>query len=401
MKSPKIIARNLLCSFIGLSASTVSAQDFEKLAAANNGFAFDLLKQIAKEQPDKNIFISPFSVSTALQMVCDGAAGETKSEMQRVLKTDGLKPSELNAACKSLNQSLNEQPDVILNLANGIWYQKQFKLKPGFVADNKMFFQAELAGVDFANLNSAQTINDWADNKTRGKIQNVVQFPFPPLTRVILANAIYFKGKWVKPFDKSETKPRAFHLASGETNQTPMMRQSGKFSYQEADGFQAVRLSYAGDRLQMYLFLPEANSGPEKLLVDFGENWHKKILPQFTERKGTLVFPKFKIEYDVKLSGPLKSLGMKRAFDFHNADFSAMADEPLFVSEVKHKSFVEVNEEGTEAAAVTTVVMAGRGAPMNPPKPFEMVVDRPFFFVIADQRTQSILFMGLISDPMQ
>src|ERR1017187_6494149 len=136
--------------------------------------------------------------------------------------------------------------------------------------------------------------------------------------------------------------------------QTPMMWQSRKFAYQEGEGFQAVQLSYSGDRLQMYLFLPATNSSLQKLLADFdGKNWHDEILPQFANRKGTLAFPSFKINYDVKLNEPLEDLGMKRAFDFHDADFSAMADEPLFVGEVKQKSFVEVNEEGTEAAAVT------------------------------------------------
>ncbi len=331
MRSSNIITRKILSgflyAFIGLSASAVSAQDSAKLTAANTGFAFDLLRQITKEQPDKNIFISPFSVSTALQMVGDGAAGETKKEMQHVLKTDGLASADLNAACKSLNQSLNSQRDVILNLADGIWYQSGFHLKPDFVADNRNYFQAELASVDFGNPKSAQIINDWAEEKTRGKIKDVVGFPFPPLTRVILANAIYFKGTWAKPFDESETKPHTFHLANGEMKQTSMMWQSRKFSYQEGDGFQAVRLSYAGDRLQMYLFLPTTNSSPQKLLADFdGKNWHDKILPQYADRKGTLVFPKSKLKYDVKLNEPLENLGMKRAFDFHNADFSAMAD---------------------------------------------------------------------------
>lgn len=404
MKSSKIIARIIFpafaSGFIGLSAFAGLEPNSEKLAAANTGFAFDLLKQIAKEQPDKNIFISPFSVSTALQMVGDGAAGETKREMQRVLKTDVLTSAELNAACKSLNQSLNSQSDEILNLANGIWYQKEFHLKPGFVSHSKYFFGAEPAGVDFRSPKSAQIINDWADKKTRGKIKDMFQFPFPPLTRVILANAIYFKGKWAKPFDKGETKPRAFRLANGEMKQTPMMWQDRKFAYQKGEGFQAVRLSYAGYRLQMYLFLPATNSSPQKLLTDFdGNNWRDKVMSQFANREGKLVFPKFKIDYDVKLNEPLEGLGMRRAFDFHGADFSAMADESLFVSEVKQKSFVEVNEEGTEAAAVTTVVWTTAGIETNPSEPFEMIVDRPFFFVIADERTQSILFMGLILDP--
>ena len=179
-----------------------------------------------------------------------------------------------------------------------------------------------------------------------------------------------------------------------------MMWQSRKFDYQEGDGFQAVQLSYAGDRLQMYLFLPATNSSPQKLLADFdGGSWRDKILPQFAERKGTLVFPKFKINYDVLLNEPLKNLGMKHAFDPQSADFSAMADEPLVVSKVKQKSFVEVNEEGTEAAAVTTVGITAMSIQMDPPRPFEMTVDRPFLFVIADEQTQSILFTGIIFDP--
>lgn len=401
MNSSKMIARKILIgALIGFSALAVLAQDSEKLAAANNGFAFDLLKQIAKEQPDKNIFISPFSISTALQMVGDGAAGETKAEMQRVLKTDGLEAADLNAACKSLNQSLDSQTNVILNLADGIWYQKEFRLKPDFVADNKNFFQAELAGVDFGDPRSADTINDWADKKTRGKIQNLVQFPFNPIPQMILANAIYFKGKWAEPFDKNQTMPRDFHVANGETKQTPMMSQNKTFNCQEGDGFQAVRLPYAGDRLQMYLFLPTTNSSPQKLLADLnGKNWRDRILPQFRDREGFLMFPKFKINYDVELNQPLKSLGMKRAFDSENADFSAMADKPLFISEVKQKSFVEVNEEGTEAAAVTMVTMVGSGFPMRPLNFFEMIVDRSFLFVIADEQTQSILFMGIVNDP--
>ncbi len=390
----------LLVAFASLAVRTDLSADQAKLAVANTGFAFDLLKQIVKEQPDSNVSISPFSVSSVLQMVGNGAAGETRTEMQDVLKTAGLPTGSLNEACRNLNQSLTLLPDVTLNLANGIWYQNGIQLKPAFVAANKNYFLAELAGVDFGKLKSADTINSWAEKKTRGKIKDVVQFPFPPLTRVILANAIYFKGKWVKPFDKNETKAHTFHLPGGGEWQVPMMWQHRRYSYQEGDGYQAVRLPYAGGRLQMYLFLPSTNSGPTNLLADLnGENWRDKILRQFVEREGTLALPRFKIEYKVVLNGPLKALGMRQAFDL-GADFSAMAEthEGLYVSEVWQKSFVDVNEEGTEAAAVTGVRMTALAA-MRPLQPFEMIVDRPFFFVIADDQTQSILFMGVVYDP--
>jgi serpin B len=394
--SKKIAFCTMLC-FAAWAALADSPADPEKLAAANTGFAFDLLKQIAGEQPNANVFISPFSVSSVLQMVANGAAGDTKTEMQRVLKTTGLAPDSLNAACKDLNESLNSQTNVILNLASAIWFQEGIHLKPGFVATNSRFFHAGLAPVDFQKPASAQIINDWADNSTHGKIKDVVQWPFDPLTKVILANAIYFKGQWANPFDKKATKPRAFHLAKGGTKPTPTMWQRGHFSYQAGDDFQAVRLPYAGGRLQMYLFLPDTNSSPAKLLAGMdNDTWRDKILPGFRDREGTLAFPRFKLEYDVALNEPLKALGMRHAFE--DADFSAMAGEPLFVSKVKQKSFVEVNEEGTEAAAVTTGVMAA-GIAMEPPKPFEMIVDRPFFFVIGDDKTQSILFLGVIYDP--
>jgi serine protease inhibitor len=396
--NPHKVRIGLSICFASLAVQADSPADQARLAAANTGFAFDLVKQVVKAQPGANIFISPFSVSSVLQMVGSGAAGETRTEMQRVLKTVGMPPAALNGAGKSLNESLNSQTNVILDLANAIWYQDDLRLKPGFVSDSLNFFAAKLGGVDFKNPGSAQTINDWAEKETRGKIKDVVQFPFPPLTRVILANAIYFKGKWDRPFDTSATKLHVFHLSGGGEKQVPMMWQRGNFSYQEGDGFQAVRLPYAGKRLQMYLFLPGTNSSPAKLLADLNsESWREKILPRFVQDEGTLALPGFKLNYDVELNDPLKALGMQRAFT-PAADFSAMAGEPLFISAVKQKSFVDVNEEGTEAAAVTTVTMRSL-AIMKPVKSFEMIVDRPFFFVIGDDPTQSILFMGMIFNP--
>ena len=400
---PKTNRRGVWFGVLMCAASLAALADLPanqaKLDVANTGFAFDLLKQITREQPGTNVFISPFSVSTVLQMVANGAAGDTKAEMQRVLKTAGLPAETLNAACKNLNQSLNSQTNVILNLANAIWYKEGFHLKPGFVSDNKNYFSAKLAGVDFGKPESAQTINDWADHSTHGKIKEVVRWPFPPLTRVILANAIYFKGKWDRPFDKQATKDHAFEVLPGGTpKQVPTMWQRGHFNYQQGDGFQAVRLPYTGGRLQMYLFLPDTNSSPAKLLAGLdADTWRDKILPKFQDKEGVLALPRFKLDYDVTLNDPLKALGLRQVFG-NGADFSAMADEPLFVSEVKQKSFVDVNEEGTEAAAVTTVTMKATGV-FRPEKPFEMIVDRPFLFVIGDDLTKSVLFMGVVHDP--
>ncbi|MGA3163388.1 MAG: serpin family protein [Verrucomicrobiota bacterium] len=393
----RILSGVLICA-IGLLASAALASDLEKLADANTGFAFDLLKQIAKEQPKANIFISPFSVSTVLQMLDNGAAGTTKQEMERVLHTSNLSLNSLNAACKDLNKSLNSQTNIILELADAIWYQKEIPLKPDFVSRNKKFYGAELEGVNFDSPQSAKTINDWADKSTHGRVKDVVSFPFPPATQEVLANAIYFKGKWMDPFDKKATKPQAFHLADGSGKKVPMMRKSGHFSYQQGDGFQAVRMPYAGGRLEMVLFLPATNSSPAKLLAGLNnETWQNKIMPLFGERPGTVALPRFKIEYNISLNDSLKALGMKGAFT-PSANFSSMVDGELWVSDVRQKSYVDVNEEGTEAAAVTTVVMVN-SVMLRPATPFEMIVDRPFVFVIEDNQTQSILFMGVVCDP--
>ena len=388
---------SLLIAAVCPPALADSGEDQAKLAAANTSFAFDLFQQIAHEQPDANIFISPFSISTVLQMIDNGAAGATRQQMEQVLHADGLLAEALNTACAGLNQSLKSQTNVILELANAIWYQQDIPLKPGFVSVNKEFFQAKLGTVDFNSPQSAQIINDWADRSTHGKIQQIVRWPFDPATRVILANAIYFKGKWEAPFDPRYTKPHAFHLSGGGEKQVPTMWQHARFAYQSGDDFQAVRLPYAGRQFCMAVFLPNTNSSLAMLLTRFNTTSERnKMLARFLEQEGTLSLPRCKLEYSVKLNDSLQALGMRRAF--HDADFSAMSNEPLEVSEVRQKSYIEVNEEGTEAAAVTTGIMQAT-AILRPRPPFEMVVDRPFFFVIEDNQTQSILFMGVVSDP--
>jgi serpin B len=387
----------LICS-TSLPVLADSAVDQVKLAVANAAFGFDLFQQIAHERPDANVFISPFSVSAVLQMLDNGAVGTTQQELERVLHTDDLPAGALNAACESLNKSLNSQTNVTLELANAIWYQRGIPLKPAFVSINREFFGAELGAVDFARPQSAQTINRWADKRTHGKIQDIVRWPFDPATRVVLANAIYFKGKWERPFDKKVTRPHTFHLANGGQKDVPTMWQHGHFDYQSGESFQAVRLPYAGRRLWMEVFLPDADSSLAKLLARFSTaSERERMLEGFLEQNGTLALPRFKLEYDITLNNSLQVLGIKRAF--HGGDFSAMSDEPLEVSEVKQKSYVEVNEEGTEAAAVTVGIMRAT-AVLRPQKPFEMIVDRPFFFVIADDQTKSVLFMGVVYDPV-
>jgi len=380
-----------------LLADTAGEQ--AKLAAANNAFAFDLMGQVAKTQPGANVFLSPFSVSSALQMTANGAAGKTKAEMQHALSLDGLPAGSLNAAFKGLNQQLTTHKDVTLTLANGLWVQNDFRLKPAFVSANHKFFQAELANVNFGDPQAAQAINDWADHQTQGKIKQVVQFPFPPLTRLVLANAIYFKGQWVKPFEKQGTRPRDFHQANGQSKQAPMMNQDGHFAYQATAKFQAVKLPYLGG-LEMQLFLPATNSSPAQLLAELtAKGAWPDVQNGFAQHEGAVTLPKFKLEFDVLLNDALKTLGMQSAFA-SDADFSNLANEPLYISQVKQKSYVDVNEQGTEAAAVTTVTMTAMAIMRPPADRFEMVLDRPFFFVISETASGSILFTGIVNDPV-
>jgi serpin B len=391
----------VLVLFAGLHQATASLTDQQALAAANNGFAFKLLKQLAKDQPVTNIFISPYSVSTILEMVGNGAAGQTKTEMQQVLGTMGLSSAAVNGANKDIAQSLNNgNTNIILTTANAIWYRQGAPVKPEFIARNQKFFGATVDALNFVDPHSVDIINAWANEKTHGKISRIADGMIDPIyTRLFLANAVYFKGKWAEPFDANDTKDRPFHLRGGSQKNVPMMTQTKTFTYRRGTGYQAVRLPHQGENLAMYVFLPDTNSSPEKLLdIINGDSWQKVTKPGFSEKEGTLVLPKFKLEYSVELKQPLQALGMKTAFNPTNADFSGIAPQ-LYISAARQKTFVEVKEEGTEAAVVTGMAPGTVGIEMPPPNPFKMIVDRPFLFLIEDKQTGTILFMGVMFDP--
>ncbi len=397
-------ARQLLAivatCLVGIFTPAATPADQARLVAANNQFSFDLMQQVVSAQTNANVFLSPFSAATALQMVANGAVGLTKKELEGTLHTAGLKGSAINEAFAGLNHSFTDKKDVILTLANGMWVRQDFTLKPAFVTENQHYFGAELAAVDFNQPAAAQTINDWASRQTHGKIPKLVEYPFDPYLRLFLANAIYFKGTWVKPFEKSATRSHDFHLPDRSVKQTPLMSRHEDLPYEETVSYQAVRLPYNGG-LRMTIFLPAKNQTPQRLLQTFGRPgiWTKNILPAFASRDGTLMLPKFKMDFAASLNTPLKTLGLKTAFS-DSANFSGISDKQLCISEVFQKSFVEVNEQGTEAAAVTGVgVTMLSGFPMERPKPFVMIVDRPFLFIIEDEDTDAILFIGVINNP--
>jgi serpin B len=392
-----------LLGFYAASGFAIAAgadADMQKLSSGNNAFAFSLAKELGKEKAGENIFISPYSISTALQMVRAGAAGETKAEMDRVLGVQGASGDALAKAYKDLDAGIRAgASNAVLNVANAIWYAPNVQLKPQFSALNDQYYGAKLSALDFTDPRASGVVNRWVEEATHGKIKQMIEGPMSGMTGAFLCNAIYFKGTWEKQFDAHETQDRQFHLAYGQQKAVPMMRQQRSFEYKETETFQAVRLAYAGSRLGMYVFLPGTNSTPQKLVEEFGAaGWEKSVAGTFAKREGTLQMPRFKMEYKAELKAPLMTLGMQRAFRAGTADFSGMTTMPLYVDAVKHKSFVEVNEEGTEAAAATGITM--KMTAIGPAtRPFQMIVDRPFVFVIEDQPSHTILFLGEVVEP--
>lgn len=396
---------HLLAALIGAAAcqpAFAAESDLPKLAAANNSFAFKLLKQLSAQQPTGTIFLSPYSVATALQMVERGASGHTKMEMQEVLGTTGLSATSLNAAGKAASEALSSQgTNVILTTANALWYRNSAQIKSSFLEANRSFASAAIKALDFSNPQKAEAeINQWASDQTHGRITGIANGLIDPVyTDLVLANAICFKGRWLDPFDVKLTKDRPFHPAVGAAKNLPMMEMASKFSYRKGSSYQAVRLPYIGHDLAMYVFLPDPGSNPAKLLqIMNGDNWRRITVPGFSERDGLVVLPKFKLENTLELNAPLKPLGLKLVFDDKKADLSGMFSDRHYISKTLQKAFVEVSEEGTEAAAVTAVAVDSAGIEVNPPKPFQMIVDRPFLFAIVDARSEMILFMGVVND---
>ncbi|NEP41701.1 MAG: hypothetical protein F6K35_21690, partial [Okeania sp. SIO2H7] len=337
--------------------------DFEmlnKLSSANNKFAFNLFLEIVKSDRESNIFISPSSIAIALSMTYNGARGETQEAIARTLHFSGMSLAEVNENNRLLLtflESLNEE--VELSVANSLWLRQNFDFDSNFIANNQQFYQAEVRQINFDSEGAVAPINEWIEQKTNGKIESIVK-DLSPSAVMVLLNAIYFKGNWQQPFDELETKEGSFALADGTTKNLPMMFQSSSFPYFENESFQAVVLPYSEGRASMYVFLPKEELG----LAGFyrllnRENWQNWLL-QFDYGEVTLALPRFKTEYEIQLNDVLKSLGMEIAFTRGVADFSGMLNgsELLFISEVKHKTFLEVNEEGSEAAAATGVAIA-------------------------------------------
>jgi serine protease inhibitor len=369
-----------------------------KLVAANQQFGFKLFSEILKQDQGKNVFVSPASVAIALDMVYNGASGKTQTAMAQALQLNGMSLEDLNRANVDLKQVLeNPDPEVQLAIANSLWARQGIPFQPDFMQRNQQFYGAELTNLNFSDAKSPDIINSWVKQNTRGKINQIVE-TLDPDDVLFLINAIYFKGDWTRPFDQQKTAQRPFYLTNGTQKSHAMMSQSGEYRYYETEQFQAVSLPYGQKRrLNLIIILPKRSSSLSAFYQELNpENWQQWV-GQLRNRQGSIQVPRFKLEYDIELKRALSALGMAAAFDPAEANFSGISSIPTRIDQVKHKTFVEVNEAGTEAAAVTSIGIRATSA--MPSEPFKMVVDRPFFCAIRDNQTGSLLFMGSIVEP--
>ncbi|HZG87208.1 serpin family protein [Paenibacillus sp.] len=376
---------------------TYKVEDVDKrIVEAHTRFSFDLFREaVTAEDEGRNVFLSPFSAAIALSMTMNGAGGETFEAMRNALGLESLTLDETNRANEVLADVLTHPEEgLILTVANSLWPDEGVPLKESFLAANKQHYGAETPPIDLQSDAAPASINRWVDEATRGAIPKLLEKPLSGDAILLLLNAVYFNGNWVQPFPEERTTMRPFATADGGTADVPMMFSNDTLPYLEKDGVRGVRIPYHGGA-SMTVLLPEEGtelrSFAERLTPEQWNSWKS----DFRQASGTLGLPKFKLEYQVELKPMLSSLGMGVAFEAGSADFPNMTDLPenIYLSQVMQKTFVEVGERGTVAAAVTGVVAEVTSAPSET---FELEVNRPFLFVIEDHRTGSILFIGAV-----
>lgn len=363
---------------------------------SSNQFAFSLFREIVAQEADTNIFISPLSISYALGMCYNGANGLTEDSMRQTLCYGDITDQEINASYKTLTQTLSViDPKVIIEIANSIWYRTGFEVEDDFIDVNQEYFDSEVSEANFADPAVCDQINTWIEDKTHDKIQDMLDCPIDPSVVMYVINAIYFKGTWTYEFDKGKTSEMDFYLADGSITRCDMMSQKNKFSHILTDDFEAVDLPYGNAGYSMAVFLPAEGKTTGDFISDLSEENWKNWLDEFKSDSIILRLPKFKIKCGIELKNVLTALGMGIAFG-GMADFTGITRHGgIFISRVLHNTFVQVDEEGTEAAAATVVEFREFAS-----EPKSMIVDRPFVFVIHDNYTGTILFMGRITNPV-
>lgn len=373
----------------------------QRLIDADNRFALKLLRQVTADTRDTlpNLFVSPLSVAMALGMTYNGAAGTTEAAMRATLELEGMTNAEVNEAYRSLIAMLRGlDPRVRFLVANSIWYEQTYSVKTDFLETNRMYYDARISPLDFRSPQAAPTINDWVDDKTGGLITEIVPAVLPDDVRLYLINAIYFKGDWTQQFDLGRTQPRPFRLADGSIVNVATMTHGKQTAVRVAHfpGIEVADLPYGGGAFSMTVVVPRDSS--VDALVDglTAERWNGWIAA-LDSAKLEVFLPKFRLENDLTLVATLRALGMEIAFVCEPplmADFTRIHEpSELCITSVKHKTYVNVNEEGTEAAAATAVGVGVTSAPVA------ITVDRPFLFALRENLSGTILFMGVIRNP--
>ncbi|HVW95448.1 MAG TPA: serpin family protein [Mucilaginibacter sp.] len=372
----------------------LSAPEQQK-AAADNVFTLRLFKNLDQNNTaHANLFASPLSVSFVLGMTSNGAAGQTLDAIRNTLNFAGLTQEEVNAYYNNLITNLPQlDPNTTLKIANSIWYRQEFNVLPDFLNTNASYFKAEVKGLDFNAPSSVQTINNWVNSQTGGKIPSIVE-TIPDDAVMYLVNAIYFKSGWKEKFDPKNTTKRPFNLESGGSVQADFMDNTMNVNSYQDDDVTVTEIPYSGGTYSMVIALPKkADVSTLIASIDSArwQAWMNGLLPGKLE----IQLPKFRFSYEVKLNDALSTLGMGIAFT-KAADFSRINSAvPLMITAVKHKAFVEVNEDGTTAAAATSVEIGATAAPL----PQVIRFDRPFFFAIREMKSGLIVFAGVVNDP--
>jgi len=365
------------------------------LVENNNGFAFELFSKLVEEDKDTNIFISPFSISTALAMPYNGASGQTKKDMAEVLNFNGLIQTELNEDFKQLLASIeNSNNELDLAIANSVWKRKDLEVKQDFLDRINDFFSAEIHNLDFDSPDAPDAINDWIKNNTNGKIEKMIDAIDKDVI-MYLINAIYFKGFWTSQFDEEKTEMKEFYLSDESIIKVSMMTQKAEFFHNSFEDFSLLKLPYGKNQeFAMYIVLPEPGESIDRLIYSIDLKKWQEIINDLVKKEVNIWIPGFKIDYGIKnLNQVLTDLGMGIAFS-NNADFSGICKD-IYISRVLHKALIEINEKGSEAAAATVVEMKCIAYEETP----EFNANRPFFFAITDEKTDSILFMGKLENP--
>ena len=368
-----------------------------KVIDASNAFAFSLFTKVTAAQRDSNVFLSPLSASMALGMTLNGAANQTFDQMRAALQFGTASQQEINDGYKSLIALLSSlDPAVKMQIANAIFYKSDFPFNQSFLDAAKASFDAEIRGLNFADVPaSLAAINGWVNTKTNGKIPTILDSIDPDLV-MFLVNAIYFNGSWRTKFDPALTTDAQFQPATGAAQPMKLMHRNGKMHYAETPTYQAVDLPYGDSSFTMTVVLPKSGQSVETVATSFTASTWQTLAGSFQPTTVDLSLPKLKLSYERQLKADLQALGMRAAFEPNVADFTKMSTtrgRELYIKFVKQKTFVDVNEEGTEAAAVTGVGIGVTSAPLT----VTMRVDRPYIFVLRERLSGTVLFMAKIT----